>query len=72
MACPDCEERRKRLRDAIMRGKLAEARDITVEGLRVMIGIDSAADHRRDAVAEVLPTNTPKADPAPTKTGKGK
>lgn len=39
MACKDCEERRKRLRDAIMHGKMAEAMDITVGGLREMIGI---------------------------------
>lgn len=49
MACKDCAERRKTLRDAIMHGKMAEAMDITVEGLRVMIGIDAGADHRKDA-----------------------
>lgn len=51
MICKDCEERRKRLRDAIFRGKLAAAKDITVEGLRVMIGIDAGADHRKEATA---------------------
>lgn len=47
MACVDCEKRRKALRDAILHGKMAEAMDITVEGLRVMIGIDPGADHRK-------------------------
>lgn len=52
MSCKDCAEKRKRLRDAIMHGKMAEALDVTVEGLRVMIGIDSAADHRKDVAAK--------------------
>lgn len=47
MGCIDCAERRKRLRDAILHGRMAEALDTTVEGLRVMIGIDAGADHRR-------------------------
>lgn len=65
MACKDCEVRRKRLRDAIMHGRMAEALDVTVEGLRVMIGIDAESDHRKDAA--------PKADPVPAKaTGKDK
>ena len=49
MACRDCEEKRKRLRDAIMHGKMAAALDVTVEGLRAMIGIDTGADHRKEA-----------------------
>lgn len=64
MACVDCEERRKALRDALFAGKMAEALDITVEGLRVMIGVDADADHRKDASA-------PEGD-APAKTTKGK
>lgn len=52
MACRDCEIRRKRLRDAIMHGRMAEALDMTVEGLRVMIGIDAGADHRKAATGE--------------------
>lgn len=60
MSCPDCELRRKRLRDAILHGKMAEALDITVDGLRVMIGIDAGADHRKDAlvVGEAAPEVT--------------
>lgn len=54
MACKDCEERRKRLRDAIMHGKMADALDITVEGLRVMIGVDAGADHRKPSDIEVV------------------
>lgn len=73
MACPDCEIRRKRLRDAIMHGKMADAMDITVEGLRVMIGIDAAADHRRDhrlrekfaGGAKVLASDEAAGDEAP-------
>lgn len=68
MACKECEQRRKKLRDAIMHGKMAEALDMTVEGLRVMIGIDAGADHRKDAEASV----TPKADPTPPKPAKEK
>ena len=49
MVCVDCAERRQKLRDAIMHGKMAKALDITVEGLRVMIGIDARADHREEA-----------------------
>lgn len=49
MACEDCERRRKMLRDAVLHGKMADALDITVEGLRVMIGIDAKADHRAEA-----------------------
>lgn len=52
MACPECEARRKKLRDAILHGKMAEAMDITVEGLRVMIGIDAGADHRKGAAGQ--------------------
>lgn len=61
MACKDCAERRKNLRDAIMHGKMAEALDITVEGLRAMIRIDAGADHRTDAPAEPVTS----AKPAP-------
>ncbi len=50
MGCKDCAERRKNLRDAILHGEMAKARDITVEGLRVMIGIDAGADHRKASV----------------------
>lgn len=59
MACVECAERRKRLRDAIFRGKLAEAKDITVEGLRVMIGIDAGADHRKEATARKTKKRAP-------------
>ncbi len=52
MSCIECEARRKALRDAILRGKMAEAMDITVEGLRVMMRIDAGADHRKDAPAK--------------------
>lgn len=54
MACKDCAERRKNLRDAILHGRMAEAMDMTVEGLRVMMRIDAGADHRKDA-PEVTP-----------------
>lgn len=47
MACVDCAERRKKLRDALLHGRMAEAMETTVEGLRVMIGIDPGADHRK-------------------------
>jgi len=57
MVCVDCEARRKALRDALLHGKMAEALDITVEGLRVMIGIDAGADHRKEAAEK------PVADP---------
>jgi len=60
MACVDCELRRKRLRDAIMHGRMAEALDVTVEGLRVMIGIDAGADHRKEA-SEAEPKKAAKA-----------
>jgi len=63
MACVECEARRKALRDAIMRGKMAEAMDITVEGLRVMIGIDAGADHRRDAELMKKFAGTPDGKP---------
>lgn len=53
MACVDCAKRRRALQDAIMHGKLAEAMDITVEGLRTIIGIDAKADHRKDPIAPV-------------------
>jgi hypothetical protein len=58
MACVECERRRKLLRDAIMHGRMAEALDVTVEGLRVMIGIDAGADHRKEApvLTPALPT----------------
>lgn len=52
MSCPECEARRKALRDAIMHGKMAQAMDITAEGLRVMIGIDAKSDHRAEAKAD--------------------
>ncbi len=38
MACKDCAERRKRIRDAVLHGKMAEAAGLTVGGLREMIG----------------------------------
>ena len=61
MVCVDCAERRQKLRDAIMERKFSQALDITVEGLRAMIGIDADADHRKDAKpAEV-------DEPAPAK-----
>jgi len=44
MACQNC----KKIRDAVLHGRMAEALDITVEGLRVMIGIDAGADHRTE------------------------
>lgn len=65
MACKDCEERRKRLRDAIMHGKMAEALDITVEGLRVMIGIDAGADHRKEAAETLAVGGVIATDPKP-------
>lgn len=56
MGCKDCAERRKNLRDAIMHGKMADALDITVEGLRAMIRIDADADHRKvPVVTPALP-----------------
>jgi len=61
MTCKDCDERRKSLRDAIMHGKMAEAMDITVEGLRVMIGIDAGADHRKEATEAGESKPAPKA-----------
>jgi len=54
MACKDCAERRKNLRDAILHGRMAEAMDMTVEGLRVMMRIDAGADHRK--APEMTPT----------------
>ncbi len=64
MACKDCAERRKNLRDAILHGRMAEAMDMTVEGLRVMMRIDAGADHRKTA---------PDLTPAPPAlTGKNK
>ena len=51
MACVDCAKRRRALQDAILHGKMAEAMDITVEGLRTIIGIDAGADHRKDPIA---------------------
>jgi hypothetical protein len=36
MACRECEERRRKLRDAILRGKLAEAAGHVVEGVKEM------------------------------------
>jgi hypothetical protein len=50
MACKDCAERRKNLRDAILHGRMAEAMDMTVDGLRVMMRIDAGADHRKPPV----------------------
>ena len=72
MSCPDCEARRKKLRDAIMHGKMAEALDMTVEGLRVMIGIDAGADHRKEAEKAAVSSVVPKADPTPVKPAKAK
>ncbi|SMC97159.1 hypothetical protein [Novosphingobium sp. B1] len=52
MVCVDCEERRKALRDAIMHGKMAEAVNLTVGGLREMIGFKTAdADSEADESA---------------------
>lgn len=51
MACEDCARRRRELMSAIFQGKLAEAKEITVEGLRVMISVDASADHRNYADA---------------------
>lgn len=42
MACKECEERRRKLRDAIMHGKMAEAMGLTVGGLREMMGLNGA------------------------------
>lgn len=56
MACKNCEERRKRLRDAIMHGKMAEAVGETVAGLREMIGLGAAPEEPAligDASAEL-------------------
>ncbi len=47
MACEDCARRRRELMSAIFQGKLAEAKEITVEGLRTIISIDAGADHRK-------------------------
>ena len=49
MACEECARRRKMLRDAVMHGKMAQARDITIDGLRTIMGIDASADHRKEA-----------------------
>ena len=68
MACEKCEQQRKKLRDAIMRGKLSEVVDVTVEGLRVMIGIDAGADHRKEAAATLAPA----PDKVPAKAAKAK
>lgn len=68
MACEKCEQQREKLRDAIMRGKLSEAVDVTVEGLRVMIGIDAGADHRKEAAATLATA----PDKAPAKAAKAK
>ncbi|WP_311271042.1 hypothetical protein [Sphingobium sp. WCS2017Hpa-17] len=62
MSCKDCAEKRKRLRDAIMHGKMAEALDVTVEGLRAMIGIDAGADHRKEVAESAKPAKAVKGE----------
>lgn len=37
MSCVECEERRRKLRDAILRGKMAEAAGHVVAGVREMV-----------------------------------
>jgi hypothetical protein len=49
MACKDCEEKRRKLRSAVLHGRMAEAMDITIEGLRTIITINAGADHRKEA-----------------------
>lgn len=49
MACKECAERRKKIRDAVLHGKMAEAVGQTVTGLREMIGFK--ADEPKEAIS---------------------
>lgn len=63
MACKECEARRKKLRDAVLHGKMAEAVGLTVGGLREMIGLTPA-----EAVATKAPPAPAKREAAKTAT----
>lgn len=43
MGCKECEERRRKLRQAILRGKIAEAAGHAVKGVAEMVGAKPAA-----------------------------
>ena len=53
MACQKCEERRRKLRDAIMRGKMGEAAGHVVAGVREMVGVvdEEPATEESDSAA---------------------
>ncbi|SNT19604.1 hypothetical protein SAMN06295955_11563 [Sphingopyxis indica] len=49
MSCLECEERRRKLRDAILRGKMAEAAVHVVAGVREMVAPAPKPETKRRA-----------------------
>lgn len=58
MACVECEERRRKLREAVLRGKIAEAAGHAVAGLREMVAPKGPASAEPGPLDQSIPDLT--------------
>lgn len=61
MGCKECEERRRKLREAILRGKIAEAAGHALKGAAEMVGARPAAT-AEFPVSDILWTEGPEVE----------